>query len=372
MKIFWVLTSSVVLVCCLGGAYGQGSSSEPKEVAGFLDQVRAVVQWGRLRQTDSSGTGLPDDEQLPVSISDLQSAVESYSQNPEAQESLLAMELVYLSSHILKGDRQAYATKHTAAIEDLVVKHHLGDSAVFGFALDVSRETRESSLLERLFRESREPQFKASMAEFLVSQSASYLRDASLSQAERGQLKSLGNTYGELFVEKYGQYAPDFDGIPLKMWRVKGMLYDINHLGLGEKLPGLTMKDLEGNDDNTTHYAGKVMLIDFWTTWCVPCKASLPHIAQMVKELKGKPFQMISVACDKEVEPVIEFREYEQPMPWVHWHSPALTEEGEQYGIIAYPTYIVVDSEGVIRMKTGSFDEVESLVRELVTEAVHN
>lgn len=352
-----------------------GEAPQP-ETDQYQQQLSQLFEWSRQSQSGHDDQAAQNAAEQPVSVADLKAAVQTYKADPSADLSLGAMQLVYYAADIAAGEQQEYAKQQVNQIYNLVLEHQVDNPKLFGMLIGISRSTGGVEFLESVFARVKNKQMKAQVADLIVDQAVSILYSDKLSQQERAAHKARGERYARLYIDELSDAVPNMEisgkNIPLNLWRVKGALFDLQYLGLGQKLPNLQAVDLEGQQDGTDNYAGKVMLIDFWTTWCGPCKASLPHIAEMTEDLKDKPFQMISVACDQEVEPVIEFREEEQSMPWVNWHLPALTEEGERTGTTAYPTYFVVDAEGVIRMKTHSFDEAEPLVRQLAAEAASN
>ena len=84
--------------------------------------------------------------------------------------------------------------------------------------------------------------------------------------------------------------------------------------------------------------------------------------------MRGRPFELISVSADDEIETVVDFLE-DTPMPWVQWFVGSEHESKETYGVLAMPTYVLIDADGIIRQKTGSLgEEVKSLARELVAQ----
>ena len=368
MKKIRTLSSALVVTMAIsGGAMAAGGGEATAKLDGYQGQLQAIFQWSRQKDTD-----IP----APVSVGDIESAVKHFLADPSADDAFEAMQFVYMAAGMLKGESAKLAQSKCSQIESNILKHHINNPKLFGFLLGASRSGLSLSFIERVFDAEERLPVKAQIADLILDQVASQLMDSTLSSSKRAALQKKGIHYGELYMEKLADSVPNMDiggkNIPLNKWRVVGDLNDIRYHNIGQKLPNWQFKDLEGKKDGTARFAGKVMLIDFWTTWCGPCKASLPAIAEMTEQLADTPFQMISIACDQEVEPVIEFREDEQPMPWVNWHSPSLTREGELLGVRAFPTYYVVDAEGVIRMKTHSFKEAEPLVRKLAEQARNN
>lgn len=272
----------------------------------------------------------------------------------------------------LNGESQAGEMSHQN-----IGNFHADDPRLFDLLLNASRSFDDDSveLLEQAFAGIDDKHMKAKVANLLVNQAVSALYDPEVSQQEKDAYRARGKKYANIYIHELSDAVPDVEysgrKIPLNLWRVKGALFDLQSLVLGQKLPDLQFVNLDGEKDGTGNYAGKVLLIDFWTTWCGPCKASLPHIAKMTEDLSDSRFQMISIACDEDVNMVHDFLEEEHPMPWVNWHSPELTEEGESLGVSVYPTYIVVDAEGTVRLKSHYFDVVEPLVRKLAEPVLH-
>lgn len=180
-------------------------------------------------------------------------------------------------------------------------------------------------------------------------------------EADRRQAGMDVTTYSELAMTEYAD---------VKMWGDKtvktmldGKLFSLNSLLPGKVLPDVEAKNLQGQMDSLANYRGKVVLIDFWATWCGPCKAALPGIAELKKELAGKPFEVISISVDDEVETVLGYQENEQPMPWVNWHIGPDSEILTEWAVRGFPTYYVVDVEGVILSNKYLDDSVKDQIR---------
>jgi peroxiredoxin len=74
--------------------------------------------------------------------------------------------------------------------------------------------------------------------------------------------------------------------------------------------PEFDLEKVTGGRVRSSDLKGKVVVVDFWATWCVPCKVEIPHYNELVKKMKGKNFEFIGVTFDAErardVEPYIE------------------------------------------------------------------
>ncbi len=75
--------------------------------------------------------------------------------------------------------------------------------------------------------------------------------------------------------------------------------------------PGFTLRDINGQSVSLSDYQGKVVLINFWATWCGPCKLEMPHLDKMDKEFEAKGFEVLSISTDdvrgsSKVKPLIK------------------------------------------------------------------
>ena len=63
--------------------------------------------------------------------------------------------------------------------------------------------------------------------------------------------------------------------------------------------PSLALKDMEGRTHELTDYRGKVVLVNFWATWCEPCRQEMPSMQRLSEKLAGKPFVVLAVNVDE-------------------------------------------------------------------------
>ena len=79
----------------------------------------------------------------------------------------------------------------------------------------------------------------------------------------------------------------------------------------GEPAPDFSLRDINGKEVSLSSYKGKVVLVNFWATWCGPCKLEMPHLDKMDRDLEAKGFEVISISTDdaraaSKVKPLIK------------------------------------------------------------------
>lgn len=134
------------------------------------------------------------------------------------------------------------------------------------------------------------------------------------------------------------------------------LLRSIRHGTVGSRVPDLVGNRLDGVEERLSDYGGRVVLLDFWATWCVPCVAALPQKRQLVNDLPADRFALLSISVDAELETVTGFME-DEPMPWSNWHIGMTSDVTRALNVNSYPTYILLDEEGEILARSQHFPE---------------
>ena len=134
------------------------------------------------------------------------------------------------------------------------------------------------------------------------------------------------------------------------------LIRSIRHATVGSVAPHLTGSRIDGVEEALSDYRGRVVLLDFWATWCKPCIAALPTLRDLVADLPSDRFVLLAVSVDAELETAVEFMEKE-PMPWVNWHVGMTSELTKILDVGAFPTYILLDEQGRILARTSSLPE---------------
>ena len=120
-------------------------------------------------------------------------------------------------------------------------------------------------------------------------------------------------------------------------------------------LPDATGTRLDGVEESLSDYRGRIVLIDFWATWCGPCIAHLPKLRELVAALPADRFALVAISADEQLGTVTRFIQ-DEPMPWTNWHAGEASDLGRLLRIRGYPTYVLADENGTILTRTGGLD----------------
>ena len=125
------------------------------------------------------------------------------------------------------------------------------------------------------------------------------------------------------------------------------LLLNIRHATAGGTLPDLTGRRLDGAEGRLSDYRGRVVLLDFWATWCPPCIDALPELRELVADLPADRFVLLAISLDEDLATVTDFIETE-PMPWDNWHVGVGSALERALAVWGVPTYVLADEQGVI------------------------
>ena len=142
-------------------------------------------------------------------------------------------------------------------------------------------------------------------------------------------------------------------------------------LAAGNKEPvsQTVFTDPEGGEHTLADYAGKVVLLNFWATWCAPCREEMPALNALQKELGGEDFQVVTIASGRNPQPAIDkfFAEAEiDALPVLLDPRQKLARE---FGVLAMPATILIDRNGVeVARLMGPADWASEAAKTAVTQ----
>jgi thiol-disulfide isomerase/thioredoxin len=133
--------------------------------------------------------------------------------------------------------------------------------------------------------------------------------------------------------------------------------------------PPFTVTTLGGQDVTRDSLLGKVVLLDFWATWCRPCRAALPHMRQIAEEFAGQPLVILSVSLDNDEEKWQEFVA-KHGMTWLQCIDGGFKGPmSKMFGVAAIPHTFTIDADGVIQDEHLGYAAVEDKLKKLVAQA---
>jgi len=151
-------------------------------------------------------------------------------------------------------------------------------------------------------------------------------------------------------------------------------IYNVSASDLtGETAPTFSAKDIHGNDINLSNYKGKVVLLDFWASWCVPCREEFPFLVKFYREHQKDDFIILAIDIENEEENMRSFivkHNATKVFPVIFDSEKSIPP---LYELESMPTTIFIDKKGIIRyIHTGFNDtrkdefelELKTLLRE--------
>ena len=142
-------------------------------------------------------------------------------------------------------------------------------------------------------------------------------------------------------------------------------------VSLQESAPDFTLKSLDGSNLRLEEYRGQVVLINFWASWCGPCRQEMPLLDRLHQRYEDTGFAVLGVNVEGEVGPARDIVDKTKVS------FPVLIDTGQQvserYNLEAMPSTIVVDRDGVVRYihrgyKPGDESKYVQVVKELIRE----
>ena len=136
-----------------------------------------------------------------------------------------------------------------------------------------------------------------------------------------------------------------------------------------QKALDFQVNDINGNSLSLKKYRGKVVLLDFWATWCGPCLVEMPNVKRIYQKYKKQNFQIIGISLDTDISKLRSYLKREG-ITWPQYFDGAGWENSiaQKYGINSIPRMYLIDGDGIIRKENVRGRALELAVSELVRE----
>ena len=118
----------------------------------------------------------------------------------------------------------------------------------------------------------------------------------------------------------------------------------------GNPAPAFTLKDLDGREVKLADLKGKVVIVNFWATWCPPRREEIPSMMQLNQAMAGKPFQMLAISINEGGAQEVQayFKQSGNSLPAL---LDPTQQVAKRYGVTGVPESFVIDRNGVILKK---------------------
>lgn len=169
--------------------------------------------------------------------------------------------------------------------------------------------------------------------------------------------------YGNLYLEKYGNENQPY------MVELKKNLANAKNFVIGGIAPDFEQNTLDGQPMKLSSLRGKVVLVDFWASWCGPCRRENPHVVKLYDKYKSKGFEVLGVSLDR-TKGAWEKAIAKDKLTWSHvsdlkgWKNVV----AKQYSVTSIPHTILLDQEGKILARNLRGADLDAKLKELFGE----
>ncbi len=204
-----------------------------------------------------------------------------------------------------------------------------------------------------------------------------------LDEQHRADLMTFIKTNNESFVSPYitMRHAYEFDLDNLKeisealkskvssspfYSKISDRIVILESVSIGKTAPDFTMNNQNGEPVTLSELRGKVLLIDFWASWCGPCRKENPNVVAAYKKYNDKGFDILGVSLDKDKDSWLKAIS-DDGLTWTHvsdlqyWENAA----SKQYGVMSIPSNVLLDQNGVIIARDLRGEDLQKKLEEI-------
>lgn len=170
----------------------------------------------------------------------------------------------------------------------------------------------------------------------------------------------------ELFDEVLNELQPKLENNPIYT-KLKKQISNLAQTQVGAEAPDISMAGVDGEPIKLSSFRGKYVLIDFWASWCKPCRIENPNVVRMYNEYKDKDFEIYGVSLDEERNKWLQAIE-QDGIKWVQvsdlkgWNN----EAAQTYNVNSIPETVLLSPEGEIIARGLRGRDLEEKLKELL------
>ena len=181
-------------------------------------------------------------------------------------------------------------------------------------------------------------------------------------------------------IQRLDTYNPDYKEMRIYFKKLdkkvrkslEGKIFDryldaLENSSVGKKAPGITQFDVAGEPYSLQDLKGKYVLVDFWASWCPPCREENPKLVAIYNDFKDKNFEILGVSFDRDMK-AWKKAIADDKLTWKHisdlqhWNNGA----AGVYGIKAIPQNVLINPEGIIVARNVHGEDLRKKLEELL------